>query len=64
MVLRITSGVVALIIVLGVAATVFRIYTAPDRIQQRLDTAKTVCEKSGGKWVVDSKGYDPVCEKP
>ncbi len=63
MVLRITSGVVALIIVLGIAATVFRIYTAPDRIQQRLETAKTVCEQSGGHWVVGSSGRDPVCEK-
>jgi len=35
--------------------------TAPDRIQSRKDTAKEVCVRSGGEWIV--AGRDEVCKR-
>ncbi len=42
---------VAAVVALTIAATVFRVSTAPERIRMRLDTAKASCIKAGGEWV-------------
>ena len=62
MVIRITSAVVVLIIVLATAATLLRVYTAPERIQKRLETAKAVCKESGGLWTFDAE-RNPICSR-
>jgi hypothetical protein len=41
----------AVIVVVAIAATVFRVSTAPDRVRERLKTAQAVCEASGGQWL-------------
>jgi hypothetical protein len=58
---RIAWAVVALIILGAVVSALFRVATAPDRIQSRKNTAREVCVKSGGEWVV--AGRDEVCKK-
>lgn len=58
---RIAWTVVALIILGAVVSALFRVATAPDRIQARKDTAREVCVRSGGEWVV--AGRDEVCKK-
>ena len=55
------SALVAPVIVLATAAALFRVYTAPDRIQKQQQTAKEVCEKSGGQWV--NEGGRPICSR-
>lgn len=59
---RIAWTVVALIILGAVVSALFRVATAPDRIQSRKDTAKEVCVRSGGEWVVTA-GRDEVCKR-
>jgi len=49
---RIAWTIVALILVGAVVAAAFRVFTAPDRIRDRHDTAKEVCLKAGGEWVL------------
>jgi hypothetical protein len=62
MVLRPNAGaLVAPVILLATAAALFRVYTAPDRIQQHQKTAKEVCEKSGGQWL--SEAGRPICSR-
>lgn len=62
MVLRPHPGaLVAPIIVLATAAALFRVYTAPDRIQKNHQTAKEVCEKAGGQWVTENGR--PICSR-
>lgn len=58
---RIAWSIVALIILGAVASALFRVATAPDRIQARKDTAREVCVKSGGEWVV--AGRNEVCKR-
>ena len=58
---RIAWTVVALIILGAVVSALFRVATAPDRIQARKDTARQVCVRSGGEWVV--AGRDEVCKR-
>jgi len=55
------SALVVPVIVLATAAALFRVYTAPDRIQKQQQTAKEVCEKSGGQWVIE--GGRPICSR-
>ena len=62
MVLNVTYAVVAPIIVLAIAAALFRVYTAPERIQKRLTTAKEVCDQTGGRWVVNADRV-AMCER-
>jgi hypothetical protein len=59
--MRIAWTVVTLIILGAVVSALFRVATAPDRIQARKDTAREVCVKSGGEWVI--AGRDEVCKK-
>ena len=42
---------VAIITIVAIAGTVFRVSTAPDRVRERLKTAQAVCVASGGEWV-------------
>ena len=58
---RIAWAVVAGIILGAVVSALFRVATAPDRVQARRDTAREVCVKSGGQWVV--AGRDEVCKR-
>ena len=58
---RIAWTVVALIILGAVVSALFRVATAPDLIQSRKDTAREVCVKSGGEWVI--AGRDELCKK-
>ena len=58
---RIAWTIVTLIIVGAIVSALFRVATAPDRIQARKDTAREVCVKSGGEWVV--AGRDEVCKR-
>ena len=52
---------VALVVVVAVAGAVFRVSTAPDRIKERSETARTVCLATGGAWA--KQGRDDVCLK-
>lgn len=50
------------ILVIGVGAAVFRVATAPDRIRDRKETARSVCLSSGGQWVKVER--EEICRKP
>ena len=56
---RIVFSVITLVAVAGFA---FRVATAPERIQARKATARSVCTESGGRWV--KEGRDEFCVKP
>ena len=51
-----------LIVIAAVGLAVFRIVTAPDRIAERRNTARTVCTSAGGEWVTD--GRNEYCRRP
>jgi hypothetical protein len=59
---RIAWTLVTLIIVGAAISAVFRVATAPDRIRERRDTAKEVCLKSGGEWVMGDNRKE-VCKR-
>ena len=44
-----------------VGATVFRVASAPDRIEERKAVARNVCIENGGQWV--NQGRDAICVK-
>jgi hypothetical protein len=50
---------VAAVAVAAVAGAVFRVSTAPERIKQRQETARSVCLASGGQWVKVDR--DEIC---
>jgi hypothetical protein len=51
------------IVVIGVlAATLFRVSTAPERIKQRRDTAQATCIANAGTW--KTVGRTETCERP
>ena len=52
---------VGVIVIVAIAATIFRISTAPDRARERMKTAQAVCVASGGEWVTVER--DPACVK-
>lgn len=52
---------VALVVLVAVAGAVFRVSTAPDRIKERRETARSVCLATGGQWV--GEGRDAICVK-
>jgi hypothetical protein len=58
---RIAWAVTLAIILGALASALFRVATAPDRIQARKDTAREVCVRSGGQWVM--AGREEVCKK-
>jgi hypothetical protein len=55
------GALVAPVVLVATAAAMFRVYTAPDRIQQHQKAAKEVCEKSGGRWL--SEAGRPICSR-
>ena len=59
--LRAQSAFMAVLAVC-VAAAAFRIATAPERVRERKDTARSVCIGAGGQWV--QVGRDEICRKP
>lgn len=59
---RYTRALVLPIVLLAIAAALYRVYTAPERIEERLKTAQSVCEKSGGQWLTDADGR-PICQR-
>ncbi|MEO8296853.1 MAG: hypothetical protein ABI574_03520 [Burkholderiales bacterium] len=40
-----------------IAATAFRVATAPDRFRERQETARQVCTTRGGQWVQVERQY-------
>lgn len=50
---------ILLVIGLAIMATTYRVSTAPDRIQQRREAARTTCLGAGGEWV--KVGRDELC---
>jgi hypothetical protein len=59
---RIAWTIVALIIVGAAVSYVFRVATAPERIRGLRDTAKEVCLKAGGEWVL-GENERKVCKR-
>jgi hypothetical protein len=59
--MRMAWTVVALIILGAVVSALFRVASAPARIQARKDTARQVCIQAGGQWVL--AGRDEVCKR-
>lgn len=57
-----TNATLGVLMLLAVGAAVFRVATAPDRIRERHETARSVCQSSGGQWVTRER--DPVCVRP
>jgi len=53
---------VGLVVALTVAAASFRVFTAPDRIRVRLDSARRTCLNQGGEWV--TVGREESCVLP
>ncbi|MBL0089482.1 MAG: hypothetical protein IPP44_23535 [Ideonella sp.] len=53
---------IALVVALTVVAASFRVVTAPDRIRERLDSARSTCLNQGGEWV--TVGRDESCVMP
>jgi hypothetical protein len=43
---------IAVVVVSAVGAAAFRVATAPQRVQERRDTARSVCLASKGEWTV------------
>jgi hypothetical protein len=56
-----TRGTFGLVVVLALGAAVFRVATAPERIKERRETARSVCLSSGGQWVKVQR--DEVCQR-
>jgi hypothetical protein len=52
---------VVLVVALALAAAVFRVVTAPERVQQRREIARTACLAAGGQW--ERVGRDEVCRR-
>ncbi len=46
-----TGFLVLGVAVVAVGSTVFRVATAPERVRDRVETAKRVCGERGGEWV-------------
>jgi hypothetical protein len=42
---------IVMVVALTVGAAIFRVWTAPERIRMRLDSAKASCLNAGGEWV-------------
>ena len=51
-----------LVVVFTLVSATFRVYTAPDRIQVRQESARTTCTAQGGQWV--RVGRDDLCQTP
>jgi hypothetical protein len=61
MVVNLARNAFVIVVLVTVAGTVFRVVTAPERIKDRRDTARSVCTGSGGQWV--QVGRDELCQR-
>jgi len=50
-----------IVVLAAVGASVFRVSTAPERVKERRETARSVCIGSGGQWI--RVGNDEICQK-
>ena len=50
-----------IVVLAAIGATVFRVSTAPERVKERRNTARSVCVGSGGEWI--RVGKDEICQK-
>ncbi len=60
--MKLNASVLAIgaVIALTIAATIFRVATAPERIQRRLEAAKASCLNAGGQWL--KSGREATCQ--
>ena len=49
--LNVSLVLIVMVVAMTIGGTVFRVWTAPERIRMRLDSAKTSCLNAGGEWV-------------
>lgn len=61
MVVSLARSAFVVVVVATLAATVFRVSTAPERVKARRDQARSVCIGSGGSWV--QVGRDEICQR-
>jgi hypothetical protein len=52
----------ALVVIGVMAATFFRVSTAPERVKQRRDTAQATCAANAGTWKIVDK--TEICDRP
>lgn len=57
-----SRGAAATVLAVAVGGAMFRVSTAPNRIQDRNATAKSVCDANGGRWT--RFDHADVCLKP
>jgi hypothetical protein len=50
-----------IVVLAAIGSTAFRVATAPERIKERRNTARSVCVSTGGEWV--HLGSDEVCQR-
>ena len=50
-----------IVVLAAVGAAVFRVSTAPERVKERRNTARSVCVGSGGAWI--QIGKDEICQR-
>jgi len=58
---ELTRVMFAVVVVMAVGAALFRVTTAPQRIKDRHETARSVCLASGGQWIKVER--DEVCQR-
>lgn len=58
--LNVSLMAIAIVVVLTIVATVFRVSTAPERIRMRLESAKASCLNAGGQWL--KSGREATCQ--
>jgi hypothetical protein len=61
MTLNLARSAFVIVVLAAVGASVFRVSTAPERVRDRRDTARSVCIGSGGQWL--RVGNDEICQK-
>ena len=61
MTLSLARSAFVIVVLAAVGASVFRVSTAPDRVKERRNTARSVCVSTGGEWV--QVGGDEICQK-
>jgi hypothetical protein len=61
MTLNLARSAFVIVVLAAVGASVFRVSTAPERVRDRRDTARSVCIGSGGQWL--QVGNDEICQK-
>ena len=59
---NVSVTVISIVIALSLISVLFRVHTAPERIRQRLNTARDTCTSTGGQWVEATSA--PWCRPP